>query len=81
MTGLDIYWRDSFTCPTEEDYLYMIECKTTGLFGFGVRLMQLLSENKTDYLPFVRVVGQYFQIRDDYANLKLDEVRYQTISL
>jgi geranylgeranyl pyrophosphate synthase len=72
--GLDIYWRDNVLCPTEEEYLFMIDCKTSALFGLGVKLMQLMSDVNTDYMTFVRLIGQYFQIRDDYMNLKSEEV-------
>ncbi|KAH9396538.1 Geranylgeranyl pyrophosphate synthase [Tyrophagus putrescentiae] len=68
--GLDIYWRDSFTCPTEEEYMDMIQRKTGGLFGLGVSLMQLFSEDKRDFSNLIRLLGTYFQIRDDYSNLK-----------
>lgn len=72
--GTEIYWRDSNICPTLDQYLDMIEKKTTGLFGLSVRIMQLRSTNKQDLFPLVKLIGQYFQIRDDYANLKFDEV-------
>eukprot|EP00057_Strongylocentrotus_purpuratus_P025463 XP_011679937.1 PREDICTED: geranylgeranyl pyrophosphate synthase [Strongylocentrotus purpuratus] len=67
--GMDIYWRDSYTCPTEEEYKEMVIKKTGGLFGLAVRLMQLFSANKSDFKPLSDILGLYFQIRDDYANL------------
>ncbi|XP_071107195.1 geranylgeranyl pyrophosphate synthase-like isoform X1 [Haliotis cracherodii] len=67
--GMDIYWRDAVLCPTEEDYKTMVIRKTGGLFGLAVRLMQLFSDNKSDFKPLLDVLGLYFQIRDDYANL------------
>ncbi|XP_063969559.1 geranylgeranyl pyrophosphate synthase-like [Lytechinus pictus] len=67
--GMDIYWRDSYTCPTEEEYKEMVIKKTGGLFGLAVRLMQLFSTNKSDFKPLSDILGLYFQIRDDYANL------------
>ncbi|RWS27839.1 geranylgeranyl pyrophosphate synthase-like protein, partial [Leptotrombidium deliense] len=70
---MDIYWRESFTCPSEEDYLKMIRFKTGGLFGLGVQLMQLFSDDKRDYSKLVTLLGSYFQIRDDYVNLKSDD--------
>ena len=30
--GMDLYWRDTLTCPTEDDYLEMVQNKTGGLF-------------------------------------------------
>ncbi|XP_070187577.1 geranylgeranyl pyrophosphate synthase-like isoform X2 [Littorina saxatilis] len=73
--GMDIYWRDAVICPTEEDYKLMVIRKTGGLFGLAVRLMQLFSENKRDFKPLLDVLGLYFQIRDDYANLLSDEYK------
>uniref|UniRef100_UPI00398E3EC3 geranylgeranyl pyrophosphate synthase n=1 Tax=Pristiophorus japonicus TaxID=55135 RepID=UPI00398E3EC3 len=67
--GLDIYWRDTYTCPTIEDYKAMVLQKTGGLFGLAVGLMQLFSENKSDFKPLLNTLGVFFQIRDDYANL------------
>lgn len=67
---MDIYWRDSYECPTEAEYISMIQRKTGALFGLGVKLMQLFSHDKTDYTYLITVMGAYFQIRDDYANLK-----------
>lgn len=43
--GMDLYWRDSLTCPTEEEYLEMVANKTGGLFRLAIRLIQLESEN------------------------------------
>ncbi|KAL8586826.1 Geranylgeranyl pyrophosphate synthase [Nucella lapillus] len=71
--GMDIYWRDAVICPTEDDYKLMVIRKTGGLFGLAVRLMQLFSDNKRDFKPLLDVLGLYFQIRDDYANLLSEE--------
>nr|GAT56735.1 farnesyltranstransferase [Mycena chlorophos] len=37
--GLDILWRDSLQCPTEDEYIDMVNDKTGGLLRIGVRLM------------------------------------------
>lgn len=71
--GMEIYWRDNYICPSEEDYITMVKRKTGGLFGLAVRLMQLFSENKSDFSELIGTLGLYFQIRDDYANLVLKE--------
>lgn len=42
--GMDLYWRDSLVCPTEEEYLTMVLNKTGGLFRVAVRLMQIAKE-------------------------------------
>jgi len=71
--GMEIYWRDNFTCPTEEEYKLMISRKTGGLFNLAVRLMQLFSDSDENFTELTRLLGLYFQIRDDYANLKLED--------
>lgn len=71
--GLDIFWRDTYTCPTEEEYRKMVLQKTGGLFGLAVGLMQLFSDWKQDLKPLLDTLGLFFQIRDDYANLSSKE--------
>ncbi|XP_030091703.2 geranylgeranyl pyrophosphate synthase isoform X2 [Serinus canaria] len=71
--GLDIYWRDTYTCPTEDEYKAMVLQKTGGLFGLAVGLMQLFSNYKKDLKPLLNTLGLFFQIRDDYANLHSKE--------
>lgn len=71
--GLDIHWRDTYTCPTEQEYRKMVLQKTGGLFGLAVGLMQLFSDWKQDLKPLLDTLGLFFQIRDDYANLSSRE--------
>ncbi|KAI9826443.1 MAG: geranylgeranyl pyrophosphate synthetase [Phylliscum demangeonii] len=71
--GMDLFWRDSLTCPTEDDYLDMVANKTGGLFRLAVKLMQAESSRGNnppkDCVPLVNLIGLIFQIRDDYLNL------------
>eukprot|EP00455_Lapot_gusevi_P002875 TRINITY_DN11187_c0_g1_i6.p1 TRINITY_DN11187_c0_g1~~TRINITY_DN11187_c0_g1_i6.p1 ORF type:complete len:212 (-),score=21.98 TRINITY_DN11187_c0_g1_i6:152-787(-) len=71
--GLDIYWRDHNTCPTEADYKMMVIDKTGGLFRLAVKLMQCFSENKRDYCELANKLALFFQIRDDLGNLAIEE--------
>ncbi|CAJ0963168.1 unnamed protein product [Ranitomeya imitator] len=71
--GLDIYWRDTYTCPTEAEYKAMVLQKTGGLFGLAIGLMQLFSSYDKDLKPLLNTLGLFFQIRDDYANLHSKE--------
>lgn len=43
--GMDLYWRDALVCPTEEEYLTMVQNKTGGLFRVAVRLMQIANQS------------------------------------
>ncbi|ETI24027.1 hypothetical protein G647_03396 [Cladophialophora carrionii CBS 160.54] len=69
--GMDLYWRDTLTCPTEDDYLEMVQNKTGGLFRLAIKLMQAESPEKgrIDCVPLVNLLGLVFQICDDYLNL------------
>lgn len=40
----------------------------------AIRLMQLFSDNTSDFTTLTGILGLYFQIRDDYCNLCLREV-------
>ena len=70
---MDLFWRDTLTCPTENDYLEMVGNKTGGLFRLAVQLMQAESKSEKDYTPLVNTIGLLFQIRDDYMNLASSE--------
>jgi geranylgeranyl diphosphate synthase type 3 len=48
--------------------------ETAGGFKFGVQIVQLFSENKVDLTKVAELLGQYFQIRDDYCSLCLQQV-------
>ena len=79
--GMDLFWRDTLTCPSEDDYLEMVGNKTGGLFRLAIKLMcaespthhfspsGAPSTTQTDYLPLVNTIGLLFQILDDYKNL------------
>ncbi|XP_034940460.1 geranylgeranyl pyrophosphate synthase [Chelonus insularis] len=71
--GLELYWRDNYLCPTEDDYRDMTLRKTGGLFNLVIRLMQLFSDCKEDFSVLSGILGLYFQIRDDYCNLVMQE--------
>ena len=49
--GMDLYWRDSLTCPTEEEYVEMVNNKTGGLLRLAVKLMQACSSSEMHILP------------------------------
>ncbi|KAH9928051.1 isoprenoid synthase domain-containing protein [Amylocystis lapponica] len=73
--GLELLWRDSLQCPTEEEYVAMVNNKTGGLFRVAVKLMMACSTTNidVDYIPLINIFGIYYQIRDDYMNLQSTE--------
>ncbi|XP_023934634.2 terpene synthase [Bicyclus anynana] len=71
--GADLYWRENFRCPTVQEYNKMAQQKTGRMFTLGLRLCQLFSDYKADLCPLALQLGLYFQIRDDYCNLKQQE--------
>ncbi|KAK1118956.1 Geranylgeranyl pyrophosphate synthase, variant 2 [Melipona bicolor] len=71
--GMEIYWRDNYICPSETAYKQMTIRKTGGLFDLAVKLMQQFSDCKENFIPLAGILGLYFQIRDDYCNLHLQE--------
>jgi len=72
--GMDLYWRETLTCPIEDVYLEMVKNKTGGLFRLAVRLMQIESPERgmIDCVPLANLMGLTFQISDDYLNLRSD---------
>lgn len=67
--GMDLFWRDTLTCPSEDEYLEMVGNKTGGLFRLAVKLMQAESDTGRDCVNLVNMLGLIFQICDDYLNL------------
>jgi len=71
--GMEIWWRDNFVSPSEDEYRQMVIRKCGGLFNLGVRLMQLFSSieigNKFNFNKLCQLLSLFFQIRDDYCNL------------
>lgn len=67
----DIYWTRSGHCPSEKEYLEMVDKKTGGLFQLPAKLLQCLSDDNHDahIEQIISLFGRYFQIRDDYQNL------------
>ncbi|CAM0139707.1 unnamed protein product [Umbelopsis sp. WA50703] len=68
--GIELFWRDSITCPTEEEFIDMINNKTGGLLRLAVRLMMATAKTPKDCTRLVNLIGIHFQIRDDYMNLQ-----------
>ncbi|KAF5627080.1 polyprenyl synthetase [Fusarium sp. NRRL 52700] len=74
----ELQWTSTMVCPSLEEYLQMVDGKTGGLFRLLMRLMAVESpvDDQVDFSRLCQLFGRYFQIRDDYANLKLADVSY-----
>ncbi|ODV60006.1 farnesyltranstransferase [Ascoidea rubescens DSM 1968] len=77
--GLDLYWRETLTCPTEPEYCEMVMNKTGGLFRLAIRLMLSNSSIAKAYpiassllIKLINLFGIIYQIKDDYLNLQSD---------
>ncbi|EMD33030.1 hypothetical protein CERSUDRAFT_57786, partial [Gelatoporia subvermispora B] len=46
--GLELLWRDSLSCPTEEEYAGMVNDETGGLFRVAVKLMMACATSNFD---------------------------------
>ncbi|GAA5859614.1 hypothetical protein JCM8547_006164 [Rhodosporidiobolus lusitaniae] len=70
--GMDLFWRENLICPTEPEYIDMVNNKTGGLFRIAIKLMMGSSPEvpPRDYVPLANLIGIIFQIRDDYVNLQ-----------
>ena len=67
--GQDILFREKGNVPAEAEYLAMVADKTGGLFRLSVGMLQVFSDFQKDLNPLLNMMGEYFQILDDYLNL------------
>lgn len=70
----DIIWEDDYKkLPTEENYYQMVESKTGGLFGMGMRLVAIINQldkaGEDKIYRFAKHLGRGFQIKDDLLNI------------
>ncbi|KAL3454425.1 isoprenoid synthase domain-containing protein [Aspergillus insuetus] len=77
----DLKWTHSRHCPSVEDYKIMVQNKTGGLFRMLAGLLcsegQAVLVSKQDLLGLMTMLGEYFQVRDDYINLCSSEYHSQ----
>ena len=68
----DLNWKFSMICPSEAEYLAMVDRKTGAMFGMLLRLMQAASLETAvyDLRPLAHIMGRWYQVRDDYMNLQ-----------
>ncbi|XP_039312735.1 geranylgeranyl pyrophosphate synthase [Solenopsis invicta] len=66
--GLDMYWKENYICPTEEEYK-MVARKCGWFPRLAYKLMKLFSLYEEDLSPLINNIALYYQINDDYCNL------------
>ncbi|KAK8084202.1 hypothetical protein PG997_005473 [Apiospora hydei] len=70
--GYDLYWSFHSQCPSEQEYLEMVDGKTGAMFALVVTLMESKSATMPRGDSFQRLTllfGRFFQVRDDFMNL------------
>ncbi|KAF3244134.1 hypothetical protein TWF128_009833 [Orbilia oligospora] len=70
--GPDLHWTFHQECPSEVEYIQMIDGKTGGLFRMASRLMrdQATQNKDLEVEDLLTLIGRFFQIRDDHQNLR-----------
>lgn len=63
--GMDLFWRDTLTCPSEADYLEMVDNKTGGLFRLAVKLMQAESSSNMYALDALSPCNSHQDVNTD----------------
>ncbi|KAL4806051.1 terpenoid synthase [Aspergillus unguis] len=72
--AIDLLWTRTGQCPSIEEYLEMIRLKTGALFCLAGHLLYAQAPSPDTYKQagvkdLLVLLGQYFQVRDDYVNL------------
>ncbi|KFZ21954.1 hypothetical protein V502_02902 [Pseudogymnoascus sp. VKM F-4520 (FW-2644)] len=70
----DLNWKFNSYCPSIAEYMAMIDGKTGAMFKMLVHLMKSLSSSQkwpvADFNRLTQLLGRWYQVRDDYQNLK-----------
>jgi geranylgeranyl diphosphate synthase type 3 len=60
--------------PDLQKHKMSVLTETGALFYLGIQLLQLFSENKSDFTKLTGIFGLYYQMSNDYRNLFGKEV-------
>ncbi|GLA65892.1 hypothetical protein AtubIFM54640_008092 [Aspergillus tubingensis] len=69
----DLNWKYKSKCPSPSEYLNMVDNKTGAMFRLLLRLMQAERQGtavEVNLDGLTVLFGRFFQIRDDYMNLR-----------
>ncbi|KAM0347287.1 hypothetical protein ACHAPU_004806 [Fusarium lateritium] len=77
--GMDLYWSHHTAVPTEAEYFTMVDGKTGSVFTLLAELMrcEATKHRSLDVSLLLKLVGRFFQARDDYKNLQCTEYAEQ----
>ncbi|XP_011876891.1 PREDICTED: geranylgeranyl pyrophosphate synthase-like [Vollenhovia emeryi] len=75
--GTEVFSRINLICPTEADYKAVAIKKGGIIIHLVLKLMQLVSTYEEDFSLLTNTFKVWYQIRDDYCNLCLDEYTNQ----
>ncbi|KAG2101021.1 isoprenoid synthase domain-containing protein [Suillus discolor] len=70
---VDILWRDTLRCPTEDEYVQMVKDSRSSSLSIRNHFEHGYSETGMTMSLCPILIGIYYQIRDDYMNLQSDE--------
>ncbi|OJJ46868.1 hypothetical protein ASPZODRAFT_141650 [Penicilliopsis zonata CBS 506.65] len=73
----DLNWRFSLYCPSEAEYMAMIDRKAGSTFKVLTRLMQStgMKGSTLDFDSLTILMGRWHHIRDDYLSLQVPECK------
>ncbi|KAJ3617305.1 hypothetical protein MTP99_007041 [Tenebrio molitor] len=74
--GMEYDWKENVKCPTEDEYRRMCIRKTGSFYYNSVRLMQLFSDDKSNFVKITEILAQFFRIYEDYIDLTQNSSEY-----
>ncbi|XP_068915269.1 terpene synthase-like [Tenebrio molitor] len=74
--AMEYDWRENLKCPTEDEYRRMCIRKTGSFYYNSVRLMQLFSDDKSNFVKITEILAQFFRIYEDYIDLTQNSSEY-----
>lgn len=77
----DLNWKATGHCPSIAEYMEMVDGKTGAMFEMTIRMMDQCSSGDkwpmSEFLELSKILGRWYQIRDDYQNLQDDQYSAQ----
>lgn len=74
--NLENKWDTDVACPTLDEYVKMVELKTSSFLHLANRQMQLFTKRDIDLYEFSNELGVYCQMKNDLCNLVCKKVNY-----